>query len=167
MSLDSATGSAAPSIQKWVIDSDVENQLRSGALRTRLKDKSLSHGSIELHWRCSNLTLNEWRENPPLAMCPSLLRVDLSGCPKLKSIPFGTFAVCTHLVSIVFGEHSNITNLDKRAFQDCSALTSITLPNNLKIIEQQKPQNYRQCRIPTLLQARRCPACIQFDFLRR
>jgi len=39
-------------------------------------------------------------------------------------------------VSVVFGEHSNITNLGKAAFQECSALTRITLPGKLKIIEE-------------------------------
>jgi len=48
MSAKIITDSAAQSVKKWVIDSDVENQLRSQALKGRLKDKSLSHGSIEL-----------------------------------------------------------------------------------------------------------------------
>ena len=46
-----------------------------------------------------------------------------------------TFSECEHLVSVVFGEHNNITNFGENAFQDCYALTSITLPNNLKVIE--------------------------------
>ena len=56
----SATGSSATSVQKWVIDSDVEYQLRSEALKIRLVDESLSHGSIELYLRCSNLTAIGW-----------------------------------------------------------------------------------------------------------
>jgi len=36
MVASSETGAAAQSIQKWVIDSDVEDQLRSGALKRRL-----------------------------------------------------------------------------------------------------------------------------------
>ena len=39
-------------------------------------------------------------------------------------------------MSVVFGEHSNITNLGEAAFQGCSALTSITLPDKLKVIEE-------------------------------
>jgi len=39
-------------------------------------------------------------------------------------------------VSVVFGEHSSITELRARAFQNSFALTSITLPNNLKVIEK-------------------------------
>ena len=46
-----------------------------------------------------------------------------------------TFANCEHLVGFVFGEHSNITYLGEHAFQECSALTKITLPNKLEVIE--------------------------------
>jgi len=130
-----ATGSAAPSVQKWIIEKDVEYQLRSGALHRRLQDESLSHGSIELYWKCLNIAAIGWGEQQPFATFPSLLRVDLSGCPKLESIPEGKFAECHHLASVVFGEHSNITILGFAAFGDCSALTSITLPNKLKVIE--------------------------------
>jgi len=56
MSANISTGLVASSVQKWVIDSDVENQLRSEALWKRLKEKSLSHGTIELYLRCPNLT---------------------------------------------------------------------------------------------------------------
>jgi len=52
MSANSATGSAAQSVQKWVIDSDVEHQLHSDDLWRRLSDKSLAYGSIELYLRC-------------------------------------------------------------------------------------------------------------------
>jgi len=136
MSANSATGSAAPSVQKWIIDSNVENQLRSYSLKDRLTDKSLSHGSIELFLRCPNLTAIWWGGRQAFNKCFSLLRVDLSGCPKLESIPELTFTECSHLVSVVFGEHSNITNLGLSAFRDCYALMSITLPDTLKVIEQ-------------------------------
>jgi len=63
MSAKIATGSAAPSVQKWVIEKDVEKQLRSGALIRRLKDQSLSHGSIELFLRCHKLTAIGWDNN--------------------------------------------------------------------------------------------------------
>jgi len=135
MSAKSATGSAAPSVQKWVIDSDIEYQLRSGALLRRLQNEGLSHGSIELSLRCSNLIAIGRGEQQPFSDLPSLLRVELSGCPKLESIPKMMFSRYPHLVSVVFGEHSNIKNIGTWAFQYCSALTSITLPNKLKIIE--------------------------------
>jgi len=48
MSAKKSTGLVAKSVQKWIIDSDVENQLRSGMLKHRLLDENLSHGSIEL-----------------------------------------------------------------------------------------------------------------------
>ena len=60
MSAKSVTASAAPSVQKLVIDSDVENQLRSRALKIRLKDESLAHGSIELYLKCPNLAAIGW-----------------------------------------------------------------------------------------------------------
>ena len=67
MSANSATGSAAPSVKKLVIDSDVENQLRSRALKRRLLDKRLSHGSIELYLRCPNLIAIGWGIKQPFA----------------------------------------------------------------------------------------------------
>ena len=126
----------APSVQKWIIDSDVENQLRSLALVNRLLDESLAQGPVELYLRFLNLTAIGWGKKQPFGLCPSLLRIDLSVCPKLESIPEMTFGRCRHLASVVFGEHSSITNIGNNAFQFCSALTSITLPDKLKIIEQ-------------------------------
>ena len=66
MSAKRTTGSVDQSVQKLVIDSDVEDQLRSGALKRRLLDKSLSDGSIELYLRCPNLTATGWGEFFPL-----------------------------------------------------------------------------------------------------
>ena len=135
MSANSATGSVTQSVQKWVIDFNVEDQLRSGALRTRLLDTSLSNGSIELYLRSFNLAAIGLDDLSALGLCDSLLRVDLSGCPKLESIPANAFVGFEHLVTVVFGEHSNITKIRANVFDHCSALTSITLPDNLKIIE--------------------------------
>jgi len=135
MSTKSATSSAAPSVKKWVIDSDVENQLRSEALKRRLFDESLSHGSIELYLRCYNLTAIGWNNNQPFNLCPSLLWVDLSGMLSSLGNPECAFSRCCHLVSVIFGEHSNIANVGAGAFQYCYALKRITLPDKLKIIE--------------------------------
>ena len=142
MSARSATGSVAPSVQKWVIKNDVENQLCSYALRDRLLDKSLSHGSIEVYLRCHNLTAIGWGNHQALNQCPSLLRIDLSGCPKLESILRLTFAACHHLASVLFGEHNKITNLGEAAFHQCYALTSITLPDKLTVL---KPSTLSCC----------------------
>jgi len=51
-------------------------------------DYSLSVGSIEIYLRCSNLTGIEWDDEvfQSFNYCYSLLRVDLSGCPKLERI---------------------------------------------------------------------------------
>ena len=135
MSAKSATGLAAPSVQKLVIDSDVEYQLRSFALHGMLKGENLSHVSTELYWRCPNLTAIWCGDQQPFWCCTSLVRIDLAGCPKLECIPKLSFCDCHHLVSVVFGEHSSITILREGAFLGCSALTSITLPNMLEIIE--------------------------------
>jgi len=35
---------------------------------------------------------------------------------------------------VIFGEHSSITSIGKGAFQECYALTSITLPDKLEVI---------------------------------
>ena len=126
MSSNSATGSAAPSVQKWIIDVDVVKQLCSRVLKRRLQDESLFDGSIELYLRCLNLTAIWWGGRQAFNKCYSLLRVDFSGCPKLESIPECAFAECHHLVSEVFGEHSNITNIGAGVFQKCSALSPIS-----------------------------------------
>ena len=97
MGANSSTGSAAQSVQKWIIDSDVENQLRSYALKRRLLDKSLAHGSVELYLMCPNLTALGWGkqdEQQPFSACLSLVGIDLSGCPKLESIQEAAFGDC-------------------------------------------------------------------------
>jgi len=83
-----------------------------------------------------NLTAIGWGKKQPFGRCYSLLRIDLSGFPKLESIPVLAFSCCEHLVSVVFGKHSNITNIGANAFQRCFALTSITLPDKLKVLEK-------------------------------
>jgi len=138
MSANRSTGSAAPSVQKIVLENSVAGWLRSGALRRRLTQQRPTRGSIEVYLRCPNLTVIGWYEEKvyPFSKCKSLLRVDLSGCPKLESIPTAAFAECRYLVEVVFGEHSNITKLGVAAFQRCSALKSITLPEKLTVISK-------------------------------
>ena len=101
-----------------------------------MANKSLSHGSIELYLRCHNFTTIGWGKQEAFSGCHSLLRVDLLGCPKLENIPDCAFGDCHHLVSVVFGEHSNISNFGYGAIHQCFALTSITLPNKLEVIEK-------------------------------
>ena len=60
MLANSATGSVAPSVQKWIIDEDVEEQLCSCSLAITLENESLAHGSIELYLRCYYLTAIGW-----------------------------------------------------------------------------------------------------------
>jgi len=105
-----ATGSAAASVQKWIIEKDVEEQLRSMALWDRMRDEGLSQGSIELFLIYTYLTAIGWEAKFDLYEIKSLLRLDLSGCSKLESIPEDTFGGCRHLESVVFGEHRNLTN---------------------------------------------------------
>ena len=63
-----ATGSAAKSVQKWVIDSDVKKQLRSRALLDRLRDQGLLHGSIELYLKETDLTEIGWGKQQPFSL---------------------------------------------------------------------------------------------------
>jgi len=137
MSADSATDSAAQSVQKWVIDSDVEYQLRSYSLGRRLLDKSLSHGSVDLSLRCPNLNAIGWGNEStlvarPLSCHQTLLRLDLSGCLKLKGLPYLALADCRNLVRVVLPQ--NLELLDEQAIGKFSSLKRIVLPNNLKTI---------------------------------
>ena len=84
MSAKRSTGSVAQSSQKWVIDSDVENQLRSGALKRRLLNKSFPHGSIELYLRCSNLTAIGWDNNQAFSLCLSSFESISLDLPNLR-----------------------------------------------------------------------------------
>jgi len=104
-------------------------------LHERLRNESLSDGSVELYLRCNKLDALRWIHVPnPFGNVHSLLRIDLSGLPKLGNIPEYAFTGCIYLESAVFGADSNITNIGGWAFQH-TALTRITLPNNLKLIE--------------------------------
>jgi len=120
-----------------IIEGDVKNQFRSGALRDRLNDASLAASRVELYIRCPNLTALEWRNEEIWAgdcRCMSLLRVDLSGCPRLKRLGECLFLECSALEEVVFPK--NLQIIGEEAFSKCSALRSITLPENLKIIEE-------------------------------
>ena len=116
---------ADPFTKELIVDFYVKNQLRSGVLRNRLTQPRLANGSTELYLRCPNLTAIGWDNyNPhPLRQLQSLLQIDLSGCPKLESIPELAFAGCHHLVSVAFGDQSNITNLGRWAFNRCNVLS--------------------------------------------
>jgi len=106
---DCPLSSATPKVRKVVVENDVEYQIRSGGLRERLENRCLAPGSIELSLRCPNLTAVGWGDEisvatRPLSHLESLLRIDLSGCPKLESIPEMAFGYCEHLVSVIFNE---------------------------------------------------------------
>ena len=120
MSANRATGLGPQLVQKWVIDSNVEYQLRSRALLSRLLDESLSNGSIEFSLRCPNLVAIGWgKRNRSACAHPSCESTSLV-VPNLESIPELAFSKCRHLVSVVFGEHNDITNLGESTFSDCS-----------------------------------------------
>ena len=133
MSSNSATGSSALSVKKWVIDSDVENQLRSEVLWRRLQDKRLSHGSIRIYLRCSIITAIGLGEQKPFVDCPSLLRVDLTGLPKLESIPRFCFRGCIHLELLLFCD--SLLTISDHACRGCFKLSQITLPNKINVLE--------------------------------
>jgi len=90
----------------------------------------LHRGLLGVHYPYGNWV----RQEATLRHVP-IPRIDLSGCPKLESIPEDAFGGCRHLVKVVFGKHSSITNIGECGFECCSALTSITLPNKLKNLD--------------------------------
>ena len=100
------------------------------------------------------------------AYCSSLTSVDLKDIKKMDTevfrntplvsvewpaaiteIPAGTFLSCTSLTSITgvpgqSGAWDNITKIGADAFNECQALTTITLPNSLKTLDAQA---FRSC----------------------
>ena len=94
--------------QEIVIDENVDNQIRSGALRKRLQDRSLGKGTITLIIRDPNISIIGdmnlgWgdRERASLYGCKSLLHVDLKGCTKLTQLGNYVFRECSSLTSVV------------------------------------------------------------------
>jgi len=123
--------------QMIVIDEIFNNQIRSGALRKRLQDRSLGKGTITLIIRDPNITIigdmnldygdEEWA---PLYGCKSLLRVDLKGCTKLTQLGAFVFMDCSSLTSVSLPD--GLTELGNNVFYECSSLTSVALPDGLK-----------------------------------
>jgi len=125
-----------PGAQEIVIDEDVDNVLHSGALRERLQDPSLGEGTITLIIRDPNITIIgdmniDWRdkEEAPLYGCKSLLRVDLKGCTKLTQLGNRVFNDCSSLTSVSLPD--GLTQLGDSVFYECCSLTSVSLPDGL------------------------------------
>ena len=126
-----------PGAQEIVIDESVDNQIRSGALRKRLQDRSLGEGTITLIIRDPNITIIgdmnlDWydkEEEAPLHGCKSLLHVDLKGCTKLTQLGNYVFRGCSSLTSLSLPD--GLTQLGNSLFYDCSSLTSVLLPDGL------------------------------------
>jgi len=117
-----------------VVDADVENRLRSEALKLRLY--TLSEGTVILTIRDPDITtigdMNlapERGSEAPFYGCKSLLRVDLKGCTKLTSVGNAAFMYCSSLTSMVLPD--SLTQLGDVAFDQCSSLTSVVLPDSL------------------------------------
>ena len=121
-------------LNEIVVDTDVQNRLRSGALKRRLK--TLGKGTVILTIRDPdittigdvNLTVERGGE-APLIGCESLLRVDLKGCTKLTSVGNGVFTGCFYLTSLVLPD--SLTQLGEWSFLQCERLTSLMLPDSL------------------------------------
>jgi len=110
--------------------------LHSGALRERLQDPSLGEGTITLIIRDPNITIIGdmnigWddREGAPLYGCKSLLRVDLKGCTKLSQLGNFVFDECSSLTSVSLPD--GLTKLGNYVFHRCRSLTSVALPDGL------------------------------------
>jgi len=118
-----------------VVDTDVKNRLRSGALKRRLD--TLGKGTVILTIRDPDITTigdmnlaeDSIQIEAPFYGCKSLLRVDLQGCTKLTSVGKGAFDECTSLMSVVFPD--SLTQLGEYAFVECFSLTSVVLPGSL------------------------------------
>jgi len=118
-----------------VVDTDVKNRLRSGALKRRLL--TLSEGTVILTIRDPdtttigdmNLALERVPIEAPFFECNSLLRVDLKGCTKLTSVGTAAFARCSSLTFVALPD--SLTQIGKAAFEHCSSLTSVVLPDSL------------------------------------
>ena len=122
--------------QEIVIDESVDNQIRSGALRKRLQDRSLGEGTITLIIRDPNITIIgdmnlDWddQRKAPLYWCKSLLRVDLKRCTKLTQLGNWVFNGCSSLTSVSLPD--GLTQLGDYVFRYCSSLTSVALPDGL------------------------------------
>jgi len=131
-----------------VVDTDVKNRLRSGALKRRLG--TLSKGTVILKIRdpdittigCVNLAPERARykagdinlvaesgREAPFFNCKSLLRVYLKGCTKLTSVGTAAFWNCSSLTSVVLPD--SLTQLGDDVFDGCTSLTSVVLPDSL------------------------------------
>ena len=122
--------------QEIVIDEDVDNLIRTGALRNRLQDRSLGEGTITLIIRDPNISIIgdmniDWddQRKAPLYWCKSLHRVDLKGCTKLTQLGDYLFYECSSLTSVELPD--GITQLGNTVFWSCSSLTSVALPDGL------------------------------------
>ena len=64
--------------------------------------------------------------------CGNITSVDLRGCPKLKSIGDYAFDSCSSLTAITIPD--GVTSIDEGAFWSCSSLTAITIPDGVTSI---------------------------------
>ena len=127
-----------------VVNTDVKNRLRSGALKRRLL--TLSEGTVILTIRDPgtyetwlytyittigdmNLPPERAHLEAPFFQCKSLLRVDLEGCTELTSVGTGAFASCSSLTSVVLPY--SLTQIGDGAFTECTSLTSVVLPDSI------------------------------------
>ena len=116
---EESSGGEEAEPQEIVIDENADNQIRSGALRKRLQDRSLGKGTITLIIRDPNISIigdmyavDGDREEAPLYGCKSLLRVDLKGCTKLTQL--GNTVFCSSLTSVALPD--GLTQMGDRVF---------------------------------------------------
>jgi len=117
-----------------VVNTDVKNRLRSGALKRRLL--TLSEGTVILTIRDKDITIIgdmnlaiERAREAPFFKCKSLLRVHLKGCTKLTSVGDFAFAKCSSLTSMVLPD--SLTQIGNSAFFECTSLKSLVLPDSI------------------------------------
>ncbi len=100
--------------------------------------------AFEIFNGCDNLQYNEYdnglylgNNNNPYLLLVKAKTKDITSCithPDTKYIAGSAFENCTALVSITFSD--NITTIGNSAFRNCTALTSITIPEKVFVICQ-------------------------------
>ena len=62
----------------------------------------------------------------------AMVNLDLSGTTGLTELPYEAFNYCSNLTNITIPD--SVTTIDSYAFQDCSSLTSVTIPDSVTTI---------------------------------
>ena len=123
-----------PEITDINIDVEVETIFSGGALKARLKKRP--DASVNLTINDENITAIGSPDDAEGSLngCNSLLKVDFSQCPKLKSVRYATFENCLQLQTVLLPP--KITSMGKECFLCCENLINVELPTKLTFIAE-------------------------------